>query len=62
VVEDNDGQGSPVAILVENRGDSNAEGLELRGNAGTVVMEAEPPRGGGAESAAAPGGGTAAAP
>jgi hypothetical protein len=45
VIEENDGRGSQLAVLVEHPGVPNTEGLELRDNAGEVVVERVAPGG-----------------
>jgi hypothetical protein len=39
VVEENDGRGSELAVVVESKGVAASEGLELRDNAGVVMLE-----------------------
>jgi hypothetical protein len=39
VVEENDGRGSEVGVLIENGGVANSAGLELRANRGEVVVQ-----------------------
>jgi hypothetical protein len=43
VVEENDGRGSELAVLVEHPGVANTHGLELRANRGEVVVQEPEP-------------------